>query len=213
MERFSTSRKLHSYLGCSPFSALYLMHYFKQKWPGTLLYVYLRIYGRFSTSVKRDYQPQRIPAEAPCSEPTKSYFRHTYPCVQSLVPSLSSLLVRFLRVYFQAYSSRLLVATAACKHQSRLTQSTSKRSYNVTDLRMKPPTIPHGNDRCAQTQVSSHSRSCQIKFRFLFPSFGFVCCWTEAASGTLSRLIGVLQTKAAFRHGVLCSVMSIRRNR
>ena len=57
----------------------------------------------------------------------KSYFRHTHPGLQSLVPSLSPLLVRFLRVCLQDDSSRLLVTTAACKHQSCFTQSSSKR--------------------------------------------------------------------------------------
>ena len=56
----------------------------------------------------------------------KSYFRQTHPGLQSLVPSLSPLLVRFLRVCLQVDSSRLLVTTAACKHQSCLTQSSSK---------------------------------------------------------------------------------------
>ena len=178
------------------------------------LHFYLSIYDRTSTCVKRDYQPPRIPAEAPCNERLMSYFRHTYPSLQSLVPTLSPplLIVRFLRVYLQADSSRLLVATAACKHQSRLTQSSSKRSYNITYLRMKPPTMPHGNDRCTQARFAvTHAR--QIKFRFFFSSFGFVCFWAEAVSGTLSRLIGVIQTSAAFRHGVSCDVMSIRRNK
>ena len=120
---------------------------------------YLRIYDCTSACVKRDYQPTRIPAEAPCNERIKSYFSHTYPSLQSLVPILSPLLVRFLRVYLQADSSRLLVATAACKHQFRLTQSSSKRSYNITDLRMKPPTMPYGNDSCTQARFAvTHAR-------------------------------------------------------
>ena len=136
------------------------IHYFNQNWLGMQLYFYLRIYDRTSTCVKRDYQPTRIPAEAPCNERINSYFSHTYPSLQSLVPTLSPLLVRFLRVYLQADPSRLLVATAACKHQSsRLTQSSSKRSYNITDLRMKPPTMPHGYDRCTQAWFAvTHAR-------------------------------------------------------
>ena len=59
----------------------------------------------------------------------KSYFRHTHPGLQSLVPSLSPLLVHSLRVSLQADSSGLLVTTAACKHQSCLTQSSG--SANV----------------------------------------------------------------------------------
>ena len=47
---------------------------------------------------------------------------------------------------------------------------------------------------------NSHSRSYQIKFTFLFPSFGFVCFWTEAVRVTLSRLTGVEPTQAAFRY-------------
>ena len=57
----------------------------------------------------------------------KSYFRHMHPGLQSFVPSLSPLLVRFLRVRLQVDSFRLLVTTAACQHQSCLTQSSSKR--------------------------------------------------------------------------------------
>ena len=94
-----------------------------------------------------------------CNERINSYFSHTYLSLQSLVPTPSPLLVRFLRVYLQADPSRLLVATAACKHQSRLRQSSSKRSYNITDLRMKPPTMPHGNDRCTQARFAvTHAR-------------------------------------------------------
>ena len=60
-------------------------------------YSYLRIYDCTSTCVKRDHQPKRIPAEIPhvCNERIKSYYRHTYPSLQSLVPTLSPLLVRF----------------------------------------------------------------------------------------------------------------------
>ena len=154
MKFSSTFCKIHSYLDSSFFSILYSIHHFNQNWPGMQLHFYLRIYDRTSTCVKRDYQPTRIPAEAPCNERIKSYFSHTYPTLQSLVPTLSPLLVRFLRVYLQADSSRLLVATTAYKHQSRLTQSSSKRSYNITDLRMKPPTMPHGNDRCTQARFA-----------------------------------------------------------
>ena len=128
-----------------------------------------------------------------CNERMKSYFRHTYPSLQSLVPTLSPLLVCFLRVYLQADSSRLLVATAACKHQSRLTQSSSKCSYNITDLRMKPPTMPNGNDSCNQARFAvTHARVRSSSGSF-FPR-GFVCFWTEAVSDTFFRLIGVIQT-------------------
>ena len=158
MEFSSTSCKIHSYLDYSFFSILYSIHYFNQNWPSVQLHFYLRIHDRTSTCVKQDYQPTRIPAEAPCNEQIKSYFSHTYPSLQSLVPTLSPLLVRFLRVYLQADSSRLL-ATAAYKHQSRLTQSSPKRSYNITDLLMKPPTMPHGNDRCTQARFAvTHTR-------------------------------------------------------
>ena len=96
MELSSTSCKIHSYLNCSFFfPTLYFMHYFNQKWPGMLLLFYLRIYNRTSTCVKRDYQPTRIPADSPCNDRIKSYFRYTYPSLQSLVPTLSPLLVRF----------------------------------------------------------------------------------------------------------------------
>ena len=97
--------------------------------------------------------------ERKCNERIKSYFSHTYPSLQSLAPTLSPLQVRFLRVYLQADPSRLLVATAVCKHQSRATQSSSKRSYNITDLRTKPPTMPHGNDSCTQARFAvPHTR-------------------------------------------------------
>ena len=149
------------------------------------IYFYLRIFDCTSTCVKRDYQPTRIPAEAPCNERIKGYFSHTYPSRQSLVPTISPLLVRFLRVYLQADSSRLLVATAACKHQSRLTQSSFKRSYNIADLRMKPPTMPHGNDCCTQARFAvTHARVRSSSGSF-FPRLVFVCFSTEAASGTL----------------------------
>ena len=174
MEFSSTSCKIHSYLDHSFLFTLYFMQHFNQKWPGMQLHFYLRMYDRTFTCVKRDYQPTRIPAEAPCNERIKSYFRHTYPSLQSLVLSLSPLLVRFLRVYLQADSSRLLVATAACKHQSRLTQSTSKRSYNITDLRMKPPTMPHGKYRCAQARFAVTHARVRSSSRSFFPSFGFV---------------------------------------
>ena len=94
-----------------------------------------------------------------CNKRMKSYFCHTCPSLQPLVPTLSPLLVHFLHVYLLSDSSRLLVATAACKHQSRLTQSSSKRSYNITDLRMKPPTMPDGNDSCTQARFAvTHGR-------------------------------------------------------
>ena len=130
----STSCKIHSYSDYSFFFILYSLHYFNQNWPGMQLHFYLRIYDRTFTCVKRDYQPTRIPAEAPCNERIKSYFSRTYPSLQSLVPTLSPLLVRFLCIYLQADSSRLIVATAACKHQSRLMQSSSKRLYNITEV-------------------------------------------------------------------------------
>ena len=59
------------FLRCLP--VVILMHYLNQKWPGMLLYFYVRIYDCTSTCVKRDYQPTRIPAEAPCYERIKSY--------------------------------------------------------------------------------------------------------------------------------------------
>ena len=133
--------------------------FFHRKWPGMLLYFYVRIYDRTSTCVKRDYQPTRIPAKALCNERKKSYFRHPYPSLQSLVITLSPLLVIFLHVYLKADSFRLLVATAACKHQSRLTKSSSKRSYNITSVRMKPPIMPHDNVRCTQARFAvTHTR-------------------------------------------------------
>ena len=135
------------------------------------VHFYLRIYDRASTCVKQDYQPTRIPAEAPCEERIKSYFSHTYPRLQSLVLTLSPLLLRFLRVYLQADSYRLLVATAPFKHQSRHTQSSSKRSYNITDLRMKPPTIPHGNDSCTQARFAVTHALVRSSSGSFFPRF------------------------------------------
>ena len=107
--------------------------------------------------------------ERKCNERIKSYFSHTYPSLQSLAPTLSPLQVRFLRVYLQADPSRLLVATAACKHQSRTTQSSSKRSYNITDLRTKPPTMPHGNDSCTQARFAVTHTRFRSSSRSFFP--------------------------------------------
>ena len=56
----------------------------------------------------------------------KSYLRHTHLSLQSSLSPLL-LMVRFFCVSLQADSSRLLATTAACKHQSCLTQSSSKR--------------------------------------------------------------------------------------
>ena len=166
MEFSSTSCKIHSYLEHSFISIKYIIS--TKNCPAcSCTCFYLRIYQCTSSFVKRDYQPTRFPATAPCNKRMKSYFIHTYPSLRSLVPTLSPLLVRFLRVYLQADSSRLLVATAACKHQSRLMQSSSKRSYNITDLRMKPPTMPYGNDGCTQARFAvthAHVRSSSGSF-------------------------------------------------
>ena len=115
-----------------------------------------------------------------CNEWMKSYFSHTYASLQSLVPTLSPLLVRFLRVYLQADPSRLLVATAARKHQSRITQSSSKRSYKLLDPRMKPPTMPHGNDSCTQARFAVTNACFRSSSRSFFPRLVLRVFLTEA---------------------------------
>ena len=139
-------------------------------------------------------QDQRLVFECIYNERIKSYFGHTHPSLQSLVPTLSPLLGHSLRVSRQADCSRLLDKPAACKHQSCLTQSSSKRLCHLTDLPIMPPTIPYGNDRCTQAPFAVSNTRVRSNSCSFFPRLGLCVFGLRPVSGTLSRLTGVTQT-------------------